>query len=278
MDGTMEPFLLLTLLLIAVGAGVIGALFGLGGGIIFIPVLTILYGLDATSAAAASLVGIVATSTGSASGYVRKGVSNIRLGMMMEITTCAGAIIGAAVAIYLDNTVLLVIFSCVMLYSGFKMAVSPEKLTVEHEEGDPMTFEYEDLTADPPRQKYTVKNVKSGMALCTVAGAVSSMTGVGGGAIKVPLMNIHMHVPVKVASATSSYMIGITAFSGAVIYFIHGDILLDVAAAVAVGAYVGALIGTRIASKVNAKSLKRYMSVVFFAIAAIMFCEAGGIL
>ena len=91
-------------------------------------------------------------------------------------------------------------------------------------------------------------------------------------------MNIHMHVPVKVASATSSYMIGITAFSGAVIYFIHGDILLDVAAAVAVGAYVGALIGTRIASKVNAKSLKRYMSVVFFAIAAIMFCEAGGIL
>ena len=270
MDGTMEPFLLLTLLLIAVGAGVIGALFGLGGGIIFIPVLTILYGLDAT-AAAASLVGIVATSTGSASGYVRKGVSNIRLGMMMEITTCAGAIIGAAVAIYLDNTVLLVIFSCVMLYSGFKMAVSPEKLTVEHEEGDPMTFEYEDPTADPPRQK-------SGMALCTVAGAVSSMTGVGGGAIKVPLMNIHMHVPVKVASATSSYMIGITAFSGAVIYFIHGDILLDVAAAVAVGAYVGALIGTRIASKVNAKSLKRYMSVVFFAIAAIMFCEAGGIL
>lgn len=278
MDGTMEPFLLLTLLLIAVGAGVIGALFGLGGGIIFIPVLTILYGLDATSAAAASLVGIVATSTGSASGYVRKGVSNIRLGMMMEITTCTGAIIGAAVAIYLDNTVLLVIFSCVMLYSGFKMAVSPEKLTVEHEEGDLMTFEYEDPTADPPRQKYTVKNVKSGMALCTVAGAVSSMTGVGGGAIKVPLMNIHMHVPVKVASATSSYMIGITAFSGAVIYFIHGDILLDVAAAVAVGAYVGALIGTRIASKVNAKSLKRYMSVVFFAIAAIMFCEAGGIL
>lgn len=278
MDGTMEPFLLLTLLLIAVGAGVIGALFGLGGGIVFIPVLTILYGLDATSAAAASLVGIVATSTGSASGYVRKGVSNIRLGMMMEITTCTGAIIGAAVAIYLDNTVLLVIFSCVMLYSGFKMAVSPEKLTVEHEEGDLMTFEYEDPTADPPRQKYTVKNVKSGMALCTVAGAVSSMTGVGGGAIKVPLMNIHMHVPVKVASATSSYMIGITAFSGAVIYFIHGDILLDVAAAVAVGAYVGALIGTRIASKVNAKSLKRYMSVVFFAIAAIMFCEAGGIL
>ena len=96
-------------------------------------------------------------------------------------------------------------------------------------------------------------------------------------AFNIPIVSL-VDVPVKVASATSSYMIGITAFSGAVIYFIHGDILLDVAAAVAVGAYVGALIGTRIASKVNAKSLKRYMSVVFFAIAAIMFCEAGGIL
>ncbi len=274
----MEPFLLLTLVLIAVGAGIVGALFGLGGGIIFIPVLTILYGMDATAAAAASLVGIVATSTGSASGYVKKGLSNIRLGMMMEITTCIGAAVGAAAAMYLDNTILLVIFSCVMLYSGFKMAVSPERHIVDEEDGNPMTFEYEDPTADPPLQKYAVGNVKSGMALCTVAGAVSSMTGVGGGAIKVPLMNIHMHVPVKVAGATSSYMIGITAFSGAIVYFIHGAIVLDVAAAVAVGAYIGARAGTWISSRVNAKSLKRYMSVVFFAIAAVMFCEAGGIL
>ena len=274
----MEPFLLLTLVLIAVGAGIVGALFGLGGGIIFIPVLTILYGMDATAAAAASLVGIVATSTGSASGYVRKGLSNIRLGMMMEITTCIGAAVGAAVAMYLDNTILLVIFSCVMLYSGFKMAVSPERHIVDEEDGNPMTFEYEDPTADPPLQRYTVGNVKSGMALCTVAGAVSSMTGVGGGAIKVPLMNIHMHVPVKVVGATSSYMIGITAFSGAIVYFIHGAIVLDVAAAVAVGAYIGARAGTWISARVNAKSLKRYMSVVFFAIAVVMFCEAGGIL
>lgn len=277
-EGSMEPFLLLTLLLVAIGAGVIGALFGLGGGIIFIPVLTILYGLDATSAAAASLVGIVATSAGSASGYVSKGLSNIRLGMLLEITTCIGAILGAAAAMYMDNTALLVIFSCVMLYSGFKMAVSPERTAVERGENGSMTFEYEDPLKNPPKQEYTVKNVKNGMVLCTVAGVVSSMTGVGGGAIKVPLMNLHMHVPVKVASATSSYMIGITAFSGAIIYFIHGEVIPDVAAAVAVGAYVGALIGTRISAMVNAKSLKRYMSVVFFAIAAIMFCKAGGFL
>lgn len=273
----MEPLLLLALIVIAVGAGVVGAVFGLGGGIIFIPVLTILFGLDANEATAASLVGIVATSTGSATGFVRRGMSNIRLGMLMEITTCVGAIIGAAVATYMENWILLAIFACVMLYSGFKMAVSPERTVVDRAEEGAMTFSYHDEAADKDVD-YTVKNVRSGMAMCSVAGVVSSMTGIGGGAIKVPLMNIHMHVPVKVAGATSSYMIGITAFSGAIVYFVHGDILLDVAAAVAVGAYVGALIGSRIATKTNARALKRYMSVVFFAIAIVMFLEAGGIL
>ncbi len=272
----MEPVMLVLLLLIAIGAGIIGALFGLGGGIIFVPVLTIIFGQDAVTAAAASLVGIVATSTGSSSGYVKKGLSNIRFGMMMEITTTIGAIAGAIIATYLENWVLLVIFSVVMLYSGFKMAMSPEKIITESGENNRMTFSYSDPASGVTDQQYTVKSVRSGMALCTVAGAVSSMTGVGGGSIKVPLMNIYMHIPVKVASATSSYMIGITAFSGAVIYFIQGAIDYQIAAAVAVGAYIGANIGTWVSSKVNAKAIKRYMSVVFFAIAIIMLAKAGG--
>ena len=270
--------MLLVLLLIAVGAGIIGALFGLGGGIIFVPVLTILYGLDATAAAAASLVGIVATSTGSATGYVKKGLSNIRLGMMMEITTTIGAIVGAIIATYLENWILLIIFSMVMLYSGAKMAMSPEKIIEDNAENSRMTFSYSDPVSGVSDQRYTVKNCRSGMGLCTLAGAVSSMTGVGGGAIKVPLMNIYMHVPTKVASATSSYMIGITAFSGAIIYFIRGSIDLQIAATVAVGAYIGAVLGTRISAKVHAKEIRKYMSVVFFAIAVIMLAKAGGYL
>lgn len=272
----MEPFMLLLLLFIAIGAGIVGALFGLGGGIIFVPVLTILFGEDATTAAAASLVGIVATSTGSATGYVKKGLSNIRLGMLMEITTTIGAIAGAIVATYLENWVLLLIFSAVMLYSGFKMAVSPERIIADEAGNDTMTFAYSDPASGVEDKQYTVKNVGSGMALCTVAGAVSSMTGVGGGSIKVPLMNIYMHIPIKVASATSSYMIGITAFSGAIIYFIQDAIDLQIAASVAIGAYIGALAGTRISAKINAKSIKRYMSVVFFVIAIIMMAKAGG--
>lgn len=270
--------MLMVLLLIAIGAGIIGALFGLGGGIVFVPVLTILFGLDATAAAAASLVGIVATSTGSATGYVKKGLTNIRLGMLMEITTTIGAIIGAAVAVYLENWVLMIIFSAVMFYSGFKMAASPEKIIEDNDGSSDFTFEFKD-PADPGRnQRYSIQNMKGGMALCTVAGAVSSMTGVGGGSIKVPLMNLYMHVPIKAASATSSYMIGITAFSGAIVYFFEGAIILDVAAAVSVGAYFGAVIGTRVSSKVNSKVLKRYMSVVFFAIGILMILQAGGVI
>lgn len=273
----MEPLLLLALLAIAIGAGVIGALFGLGGGIIFIPVLTVLFDLDAQAAAAASLIGIVATSTGSASGYVKEGRSNIRLGMMMEITTSIGAIIGATIAIYIESWVMLVVFAAVMVVSGLKMALSPERRGPEPPHDMPMSFTYTD-PADRKEHSYCVENSAGGMALCTVAGVVSSLAGVGGGVIKVPLMNIYMHVPIKVASATSSYMIGITAFTGAVIYLLHGAVIADVAAAVAIGAFIGALIGTRVSNKMAAASLKRYMVVVYFAMAIIVLLKAGGVL
>lgn len=272
----MEPLLLVALLLIGVFAGAFGAVFGLGGGIILIPVMTILFGLDPTSAAAASLVGIVATSAGATTRSLKKGTTNVRLGLMLEITTSIGAIVGAAVAIYLEDWILMVFFAMVMLYSGIKMAMSPERAVEESDEEGMMTFTYKDAAEGDAEKRYTVKNVKSGLGLCVIAGAISSITGVGGGAVKVPLMNIHMHVPIKVASTTSSYMIGITAFSGAVIYLAAGQVMLDVAAAVAIGTYVGATIGARIAEKVHTASLKKYMSVVFFFVCITMLLKAGG--
>ena len=274
----MDPLLLMVLLFIAIGAGIIGALFGLGGGIVFVPVLTILYGMDATAAAAASLVGIVATSTGSASGFVRKGLTNIRFGMLLEITTTIGAAIGAVVATMLANWILLVLFSAVMIISGVKMATSPERSVADSVSESPMTFRYSDPASGVEDKPYEIKNVKSGMLLCTFAGSVSSMTGVGGGSLKVPLMNVYMHVPLKVATATSSYMIGITAFSGAIVYLIQGAITYDVAGPVAIGAYIGAVLGTSISNKTQTSSLKKYISVVFFVIAGIMLLKAGGYL
>jgi uncharacterized membrane protein YfcA len=123
-----------------------------------------------------------------------------------------------------------------------------------------------------------VTNLTSGLAICPGAGVISSMTGVGGGTIKIPLMNVHMHVPIKVASATSSYMIGITAFMGVIIYFMQGELLLDYAAAIAVGALIGSFIGTRVAKMIDAGPFRKYFSILLFIISIVIILEAGGIL
>lgn len=273
----MDPLLILALIAIGVGASIIGTIFGIGGGIIFIPVLTLLFGLSANEAIAVSLVGIIATSTGAASVYVKNKSSNIRLGLLLEITTSVGAMAGAVLAAYVANHILLCIFACVLIYSAANMIFRKEKI-IENSDGEGgMNFTYTD-SKDQTVKKYNVMNVKGGLLVCTGAGILSSMTGVGGGAIKVPLMNVYMHVPIKVASATSSYMIGITAFSGAIIYFIHGDLLLDYAAAIAVGALLGSMIGTRIAKKLDAGPMRKYFSILLLAISVIIFLEAGGIL
>jgi len=263
-----------TLILVGMLAGVLGTLFGLGGGVILIPMLTIAYGLAPAEAAAVSLVGIIAASTGGAAFFVRNKVSNIRLGMALEISTAIGAIVGAMLAVFVDGLWIIVIFAIVIAYSGIRMALDPKTEVREQENGD---SSYHDLK-DGREKRYTVENIKTGSAVCSVAGIVSSMTGVGGGAIKVPLMNMHMGVPIKAAAATSSYMIGITAFSGAIVYFVSGQILLEYAGAVAVGSFLGALIGSFISRFIDGQSLKRYFSVLLFIISGIMLLNAGGVL
>ena len=273
----MEPVLIVALLAVGIGAGAIGALFGIGGGIIFVPVLTILFGLSASEAVAVSLVGIIATSTAAASFYVKRGTANVRLGLLLEITTSVGAMAGAVFAMYAENWILLFIFGCVLIYSAANMILRKEKIIAQTDGDGVMNFSYTDGTG-PAEKTYEVKNVKSGLLVCTAAGVLSSLTGVGGGTIKVPLMNIRMHVPIKVASATSSYMIGITAFSGAIIYFIHGDLLLDYASAIAVGAFLGSIIGTRVSKIIDAGPMRKYFAILLFAVSIIIFLEAGGVL
>ena len=273
----MEPVLILALIAVGIGAGAIGTIFGLGGGIFFIPFLTVLFGLSASEAVAVSLVGIIATSTGAASVYVKNRSSNIRLGLLLEITTSVGAMAGAVLAAYVANQVLLCAFACVLIYSAANMIFRKEKVIESSEGGDSMSFSYTD-SKDQTIKRYDVANIKSGLLICTGAGVLSSMTGVGGGAIKVPLMNVHMHIPIKVASATSSYMIGITAFSGAIIFFINGDLLLDYAAAIAVGALLGSVIGTRISRMLDAGPMRKYFSILLLAISVIILLEAGGVL
>ena len=274
----MDPLIMAGLVVMGCGAGILGALFGLGGGIIFVPLLMLVFGLAPTEAVAVSLIGIIAGSVGASTVFVDKGLSNVRLGLLLEITTAAGAILGAIVATLLDDKVLMVIFSAIVIYSGIRMILNPEKIVEPAEDSEgKLAFEYRD-EAHGDSVRYQVQNVKGGMALCTVAGMISSMTGVGGGAIKVPLMNIYMHVPMKAASATSSYMIGITAFSGAITYFLGGQVLLGYAAGVAIGAFLGSLIGTALARRINGKHLRKYFSAVLFVMAFLVLLQAGGIL
>lgn len=273
----MDPMILMGLMILGIAAGVLGSLFGLGGGVIFVPILMLVFGLAPTEAVAISLIGIIAGSVGASTVFVGRGLSNVRLGLLLEITTATGAIIGAVIATYLEDWILVVIFAAIMIYSGIRMILNPERITEPEDGEDDMCFEYRDDAMDESI-RYKVQNVKGGMAVCTFAGMASSMTGVGGGAIKVPLMNLYMHVPMKAASATSSYMIGITAFSGAITYFFAGQVLLEYAAGVAIGAFIGSVLGTKLARRMNTKHLRKYFSVVLFFMAAVVLLQTAGVI
>ncbi len=269
--------MLIALLFVGLFSGIMGALFGIGGGMIIVPILTIVFGMAAKDAAAISLVGIVATSVGASSVYVGRGTSNIRLGLLMEITTVFGAIVGVFIAIYISNLVLTIVFATVVIYSGYRMIAEPEKEIVPTEDSGKYHMKYYD-EADKKYVGYDVHNIRKGAAISSLAGVIASMTGMGGGTIKVPVMNLYMGVPMRVATATSNYMIGITAFAGAILYFVLGEIDLMFAGTVAVGGFVGSMIGTRISPHVDGKALRKYFAVLLFVIAIIMILKAGGCL
>ncbi len=273
----MEILILLSLIALGAGAGVMGALFGLGGGVIFVPVLMLAFGMAPAEAAAVSLVGIVAGSVGASSVFVEKGLANVRLGLLLEVTTTAGAIAGALIAGFLQEWALSLIFCGVMIYSGIRIILSPEKVIEPAEGNGRMSFEYRD-ESNGDNIRYEVQNVKAGGLACIFAGMLSSMTGVGGGALKVPVMNLIMHIPMKAASSTSSYMIGITAFSGAITYFFSGQLELAFAGGIAIGAFIGALLGSYLARKISTKHLRKYFSVVLFIMSALVLLRVGGIL
>ena len=270
----MEPLLLLSIAAIGLAAGMLGSVFGIGGGMIIIPCLTALYGMTATEAAAVSLVGIVATSVGGTVFYLENRVTNIRLGLYLEISTVIGAAIGVAVAGYLEEWAIMSVFTAVILFSAVKMIINPKTKVEGTDDGE---FVYHDVK-DGSDVRYDVEHKGSGLLVCTLAGVISSLTGVGGGLVKVPVMNMYMKVPMKAAAATSSYMIGITAFSGAIIYFLNGQVIMDIAAFTAIGTFLGAVIGSRISKRFDGSALKRYFSVLLFAVAIVMILQIGGVI
>ena len=274
----MDPGFLLGLFLIGLVAGTIGTIFGVGGGVMVVPALTILYSLTAQEAAAISLVGIAASSSYAASYFISEEVVNIRLGMILLVPTVMGSLIGASLALNVQEWILLCLLAAVMTYSGLYMIRNPERLSSPPRDSRvKMTYRNRTEIGGVYRE-YTVNHPHSSLAVGGISGALSSLTGIGGGSINVPLMNIWMGVPMKVSTSTSSFIISITSMSGALIYYLNGVLLPIVAASVTLGMLAGSYLGSHSTRYINGYALRRHFSVFMFVMAVVAVLKAGGYL
>lgn len=250
-------------------AGFLGALTGMGGGVVLTPILTLAFGIDIRYAIGATLVSVIATSSGAAAAYVREGFSNIRIGMFLEIATTVGAVVGASVALRLPTGAIAVIFGIVLLYSA---SVSSRVELDQPLEGKPdriSRFFRMDSTypAAGGHQPYQVHRVPAGFGLMFVAGIISGLLGIGSGAVKVLAMDQVMRIPFKVSATTSNFMIGVTAAASAGVYLRRGYIDPGLAMPVMLGVLLGSLWGARILPLTKTRVLRLVFAVVVGALA-----------
>lgn len=268
----------LTFTLIVLGAsfvaGLFGSLVGVGGGIIVVPTLTLLLGVDIKYAIGASIVSVIATSSGAAASYVRDGIANMRIAMVLEIATAAGALGGAVLAGHVSGKWLYILFGLLLLYTSWSMSRKKRTATVPVPP-DPIADRlrlhgsYFDMQ-QAKRIEYRVARTPLGFVVSGVAGVMSGLLGIGGGAIKVPVMNLAMGIPLKVCTATSNFMIGVTAAASAVVYFLRGDVLPFIAAPVAAGVLVGATCGSKLLGRLHTNVIRAAFVVVLLFTAAQM--------
>jgi uncharacterized membrane protein YfcA len=249
-------------------AGLLGALTGLGGGVVIVPLLTLGFGVDIHYAIGASLVSVIATSSGAAAAYVREGFSNIRIGMFLEQATTMGALVGAALATSISATAISVIFGLVLIYSAY-LSNRPERRRPADDQTDPLASILKMDTSYPTPEgpvAYHVHAIPAGFSLMFVAGALSGLLGIGSGAVKVVAMDQAMHVPFKVSTTTSNFMIGVTAAASAGIYLSHGYIDPGLAMAVVLGVLPGSLLGANILLGAKTKLLRIVFGIVILAL------------
>jgi len=263
-------------------AGVFGSMLGLGGGALLVPMLTIFMGVEIHYAIGASIVSVIATSSGAAVAYVRDHLSNIRLGMLLEVATTSGAVTGAFVGGLLSGPVLSVIFAAVLMYSAFAMLRRRTDDLTTHVTPHPwaeklkLNSSYHDKVLNQ-RIDYNVAGVPTGLGLMYVAGLVSGLLGVGSGVLKVPAMDLAMRVPMKVSSTTSNFMIGVTAAASAGVFFARGQINPFIAAPVALGVLVGSFLGARLLQRVASASIRKVFVIVLVLVSVEMIVKAFGI-
>jgi uncharacterized membrane protein YfcA len=266
----------------SLAAGLLGALTGLGGGVVIVPMLVLIFHVDLNYAIGASLVSVIATSSGAAASYVKEGYSNIRIGMFLEIATTIGALAGASLvtAAIVPKEAIAVIFGLVLLISAY-LSSRPRPEQTTGEQPNPLATRLR-LNGSYPTpqglQPYYVYQVPAGFGLMFLAGILSGLLGIGSGALKVLAMDQAMRIPFKVSTTTSNFMIGVTAAASAGIYLRQGYITPGLAMPVMLGVLAGSLLGARLLVILDTKVLRRVFGLVILALAVQMIYKglSGG--
>lgn len=270
--------LVILLILGGAAAGGFGSLLGLGGGILLIPLLTLGFELPLREAVGVSLVSVIVTSGTAAAVYLDRGVADLRLGMSLELFTASGALLGAFVAFLVSEQLIAALFAGLLVYTAFSMVRGSRRATPAPSAGAASAPSVTAASgADPARAPYEVRHRGRGAAASLGAGVISAMLGVGGGIVMVPVMHLGMGVPLRVATATSNLMIGVTASAAAIVYLARGGIDPYVVGPVAVGVFVGASVGSRAAHRIDVRWLRMLFVVVLLYSAVLMFRRGVGI-
>ncbi|WP_282709320.1 sulfite exporter TauE/SafE family protein [Ligilactobacillus sp. Marseille-Q7487] len=273
-----------TMLLVGVFAGTMGAILGIGGGMIVTPIVTMLFGLDIKYAIGASIIAVIATSSGSTIAFLRDDVLNLRVAMFLEIATTIGAILGAILTGIVSAGILYFLFGCLLIFSSWNMyrklrgnnevlnRANPDKLAAKFK----LNSSYYDKNLKK-QIDYQVENIPGGFAIMLGAGLASGMLGIGSGAFKVMAMDNAMKMPLKPSSATSNLMMGVTAAASATVYFFNGSIRPDIAVPLALGILVGATIGSRIMQILPSRIIRMVFIPVLLYLGLQMALKAFGV-
>ena len=270
------------LVVMSVAVGILGAILGLGGGIMLVPGLTLLFGVNVRYAIGASIVSVIATSSGAAASFVRDHLTNLRLAMFLNVATVTGALVGAFLAAVLETRWLFLLFALMLLQSAWFMIRRPDASQVEGQLLDPwaerlsLTGSYWDRVLGRDVSYHPVR-IWFGFALMWGAGVLSALLGIGSGALKVLAMDSAMRLPIKVSSATSNFMIGVTAAASAGTYFVRGDVVPELAAPVALGVLAGAWAGTRLMVRLPSQRIRHVFVIVLVVLGVQMALRGFGI-
>jgi uncharacterized protein len=270
--------------LMSLAAGMLGGMLGMAAGIFIVPALTLLFGVDIRHAVGASLVSVIACSCGSAASAMENRLTNVRLAILLEVGTTLGALTGVVLAGVFPESALYLLFAAILLVSAQQMFRKLRRPAVDSTDAvvpDPWaTWLRLDSSYPDPHTgtivAYRVAHVWLGLILMYVAGTVSALLGIGSGVLKVPAMDSALRLPIKVSSATSNFMIGVTAAASAGIYWVRGDIVPKLAGPVALGSVVGAYLGTKILMRTSNERVRVLFILVLLALAVKMFLAAVG--